>query len=324
MRTTIAIVIGLLVTATAQAQPEETPWSQGVSAAQKATAQARLEEGNALFLEGKHREALEQYQAAIAAWDHPAIRFNVVRALIVLDRPVEAFDNLEQALRYGSAPLEEQVFAEAENYRRLLLGQIAELEVTCTQQGAEISVDGQKFVSCPGAHSSRLLPGTHQIVAKNTGYMPLTQEVIVLPGKKESVAIKMVSLEDATVTRRRWKTWKPWAVVGGGAALAAIGGLLQLKATSDLDQYESELASECAEVGCGPGDLPASTSNLADNAILYNRIAISTIVTGGALVVAGLTMVILNSPKAVLPESGPTLTPTINSDGVGFLYSGSF
>jgi hypothetical protein len=60
----------------------DTPWSRGVTDAAKAQAQALLEEGNALIVQNLFREALAKYEAALAAWDHPAIRFNMVRALI--------------------------------------------------------------------------------------------------------------------------------------------------------------------------------------------------------------------------------------------------
>src|SRR5687768_16838564 len=92
---------------------DETPWSQGVTAAQRETAQRLLEEGNDLFVENKHREALAKYEEAVASWDHPAIRFNMVRALIALDRPLEAYESVLKALAHGAAPLEPEVYTEA-------------------------------------------------------------------------------------------------------------------------------------------------------------------------------------------------------------------
>src|SRR5436190_14285543 len=86
----------LVMAATAHAdepatpQAPQAPWAVGVSAEAKITAQGHLERGNALFLERKYSEALEAYRQALAAWNHPAIRFNMVRCLIFLERPVEA------------------------------------------------------------------------------------------------------------------------------------------------------------------------------------------------------------------------------------------
>lgn len=90
----------------------------GVSETKKAEAGRLLEHGNALFLDKNYTAALAKYREAVAAWDHPAIRFNIVRCLIQLDRPVEAGENLQTTLRYGAAPLEDAVYTEALAYAR--------------------------------------------------------------------------------------------------------------------------------------------------------------------------------------------------------------
>jgi len=58
-----------------------------------------------------------------------------VRCLIQLDRAVEAAENLELALKYGAAPLEENVYAEAIAYQKLLANQVGEVAVKCEQPG---------------------------------------------------------------------------------------------------------------------------------------------------------------------------------------------
>ena len=80
------------------AHADDQPWAVGVTDARKAGAQKLLEEGNALFLKKDYAQALEKYKAAVGSWDHPAIRFNMVRCLIQLDKPVEASDSLALAL----------------------------------------------------------------------------------------------------------------------------------------------------------------------------------------------------------------------------------
>ena len=281
---------------------EETPWSRGVPQDKRDKAQRLLEEGNELFLKKKHREALALYQQAIAAWDHPAIRFNIVRVLINLDRPVEAYENLERALAYGHAPLDDEVFAEAQNYRRLLGSQIAELAISCAQPGVRVTLDGQEFLTCPGAQSARLLPGSHQVAGKKTGFLTLTREVVVMPGARDKIDVKLLTIAEATTTERRWAAWKPWAVVGGGAILGGLGVALRLQAQADYDQYRRDLNQICGEVPCPPEMLPGATRDLADRANLEDGLAIGAMVTCGAVVVTGLTLVILNRPQSVLPD----------------------
>lgn len=279
----------------------ETPWSKGVSAEHQATARRLLDRGNELFLAGEHREALASYREATESWDHPAIRFNMVRALIQIDRPVEAFENLEAALRHGSAPLGDELFQEAQNYHRLLLGQIAELEVTCAQEEIRVTVNGQEYLTCPGARTTKVLPGAHQVVASRPGHLTLTRDLIALPGAKESLEVALVALADATTIERRWDWWKPWAVVGTGAAVGGAGALLQRKAKADFERYGEALERRCSETACLPEEITAER-DLASRARLENRIAVSALVTGGALVLTGLSLVILNRERALLPD----------------------
>jgi tetratricopeptide (TPR) repeat protein len=96
----------------------DSPWAEGVTDDQKLRAKALLDAGNALLIEKKYVEALEKYTAAVAVWDHPAIRFNMVRCEIQLGKNLEAYEDLEKSLRYGAAPLEETVYNEAVGYQR--------------------------------------------------------------------------------------------------------------------------------------------------------------------------------------------------------------
>jgi hypothetical protein len=198
---------------------------------------------------------------------------------------------------------------------------MAELEVTCAQDGVKIAVDGQDFLQCPGARTVRMLPGSHQIIGKRPGFLTLTRDVVLLPGAKNPQEMKLVSLADATVTERRWTAWKPWAIAGAGAVVGGVGALLQLKAQSDFDQYGEEIAMQCSEMPCAEADLPASTRDLASRARLENQIAIGSMIAGGAIVVTGLTLVILNRPRSVIPEElgppgGPQVVPAIGPGAV--------
>lgn len=292
------------------------PWAKGVTDEQKQTAGNLLAEGNDLFVQNKYREALAKYADAIAVWDHPAIRFNMVRALIALERPLEAYENLEKALAYGKAPLEDQVYTEALNYQTLLEGQIANIDVSCKQAGVTITVDGEKFLDCPGAKSERILPGHHEVVGQKAGFLTETQDAVLLPGVKAPIDVSLRSLTEAAVTRTRWKTWKPWAVAGGGALLAGIGVLVDLKASSDLDAFYTAVDTTCAGDGCGPHELDHTLLPEEHSALLENKIAIGMMAVGGAAVATGVVLVIMNRPHTYVPEQ-PLVTPMVTSTSAG-------
>lgn len=281
------------------AQQETGPWAVGVTEEQKAQAAKGLEAGNAALLEGNHKVALEHYMAAIEAWDHPAIRFNIVRALIYLERDVEAYDNLELALKYGDAPLEPQIYAEAQNYKKLLRGKISEIEVTCSEPNTAVTLDGKSLMTCPGTASRRLAAGPHQLVAKKAAFLTYAREEMLLPGKKQQLTIDMIPLTEAAATRRRWASWKPWAVVGGGAVVAGLGGLLQWKAARDFDRYDRRIERRCADRGCTPEMIDGT---LEDVAVLENRVAIGMMTIGGVALAGGLWMLWLNRPTNYTPD----------------------
>jgi hypothetical protein len=312
---------------------DDTPWGKGVSAERKAAAQRSLGEGNDLFVQNKFREALAKYEEAVASWDHPAIRFNMVRTLIALDRPLDASKSLERALAFGKGPLEDSMYTEALNYQKLLAGQIAEYEVSCKQPGVKVKVNGESLLDCPGAKGKQTLPGNHVVVAAKAGFVTQTQDVVLLPGKKQPIVIELISLEKATLYKPRWKPWKPWAVVGGGAVLVGLGALLDLQANNDLDQLAAAVSAGCDDV---PGTCTADEyreieyEQTESRAITKNRIAIGMMATGGAVVIGGIVAVILNRPRPYVSEtreptkSIATIVPTFGHDGGGVAVLGRF
>ncbi|MDX2091842.1 MAG: hypothetical protein SFX73_28530 [Kofleriaceae bacterium] len=320
-------------TATPAPTSEETPWGKGVSAESKATAQRLLGEGNDKFVVNQFREALEKYEAAVAAWDHPAIRFNMVRTLIALDRPLEAARSVDRVLAYGKEPFKdnESMYTEALNYQRLLASQIATLEVGCKQAGVDLKVDGQKFVECPGRSAKQMLPGAHALVAAKPGYKTETKDLVLLPGKVQPLTIELITLDKATLYKSRWATWKPWAVAGTGLVIVGLGGLVNLQASNDMDQVETQLEEQCGGgLGCATDVYERRIRPLEDRAILENRIGIGMMIAGGAVVTAGVVAVIMNRPKPYLKETAaPTgttaqLVPLATRDGGGFAVTGSF
>src|SRR5690606_31593180 len=52
------------------------PWAAGVSAEDQAKALELYRQGNELFEQARYLDALAKYEVALAAWDHPSIRYN--------------------------------------------------------------------------------------------------------------------------------------------------------------------------------------------------------------------------------------------------------
>ncbi len=305
----IAIVGGVLLAAS-PASAEEAPWSAGVTEARKTAAQKLLEEGNARFVERNYSTALEKYTAAVKSWDHPAIRFNIVRCLIQLDKPIEASDQLKLALKYGAKPLEEAVYNEALAYEKLLANQIGELELKCDQPGVTVTFDGQKVGTCPHSEKIRVAPGEHQLVGTREGFLTRTVDVVIIGGKVVSHSVSLDPLTKAARVVHRYPAWVPWAVFGGGLIVAGAGGLMNLKAASDMDIYDRQIASACADQGCTEEELAGGLSDQRDSALRLNKIAIGVMVVGAVTAVTGGVMLYLNRGKTVYAESRESIGDT--------------
>ena len=298
------------------------PWAEGVTAGQRKKAEALLAEGNALFVKSKYLESLTRYDAALAIYDHPAIHFNIARARINLDQVLEAYDSIEAALRYGEAPLK-GLYAEARNYQRLLGGQIATVVITCSQEEVVVTVDGGAVLLCPGEESVRTRPGKHQVVARREGFVTLTQEIVALPGQTQPVALRLQSVQEATVTVRRWDVWKPWGIIGGGLGVSGLGALLVAKGRRNREDYGRQLSNDCSLTPCSDN---RALNDLWRKAERQNGVGIGALVMGGAVVLTGAILAVLNQPKPALLEDNPStdVIPMISSGSVGAMVQRRF
>jgi hypothetical protein len=311
------LVVASVRVAVADTAPQ--PWTVGVTDDQKTRAKTLLDEGNLLLLDKKYVDALAKYTAAVGVWDHPAIRFNMVRCLIQLDRRVEATENLEKALKYGSAPLEDTVYQEALTYQKLLANQIGAIEVECKQDGVTLTLDGKPFAACPATTTRRLEPGHHQLVGTKRGLLPRTVEVVVFGGKTERVAIDLDPLAKGAKVVHRWPGYVPWVAFGVGAALVGAGTLLQVNAGTQMDSYDLRIDEICTR-RCAPGTIPDDVEDIRRGAELKSAIGVSMLVAGAATVATGAVLMYLNRGRTVYPES---ITP-LPGGGAALTWGGRF
>jgi hypothetical protein len=295
--------------APAVAVAEDKPWAAGVTADNQKAALDLYNEGNKAFAQAEYKTALETYTRALVLWDHPAIRYNVAVCLINLDRPVEAYDNLERAMRFGTAPLGQDLWNQGQSYQKLLAGRVAEIEVNA-EPGAAVSLDGKPLAGT----QQRVLTGDHQIVVEKPRYQTETRSIRLNAGDHVTIKIELKPVAVPRTLHRRWARWIPWTVLGGGAAVAVIGVPVLLAAGNSFDRYDTAVTASCPH-GCLDGD-PASAhiADLKSHAELQNTTAISLFAIGGAIAATGFVMVIANQPHLV--------TPVVGTDHVGLAIAG--
>ena len=297
----LALVTGLvgMLPGPAPADTRTEPWHDGVSEQRKQEARALFREGGALLEQLLLREALARYQAALSRWEHPQIRLYLARVQQKLGRPLDAYENLRQATRWGPGALDPHDAADAARMTRALLEtELAAIVVRCDEPGAEVSLDGTPWFVGPGVERALIRPGEHVVRAAKPAHVPVLERVTVVAGTQTALAVALA--KDAGPARRRWSTWTPWAVVASGAVTGLLGAGLRSEARIHLERAEWDYQQRC-------GDDPecrASRSSLHDRARWEERLARGAFAAGGALAAGGLVMAWLNRPRSVSSADG--------------------
>lgn len=280
--------------------PAETsrPWADGVSEQDQAQAMALFREGNGLLKDSVFVQAAQKYRDALKHWDHPAIHYNLVLALLNLDQPVEVHQHLTMAMKHGPAPLDMDKFEQARAYLTLIEKQLAKVSIRCDVEGANVVMDGRPLFVAPGHYEALVRAGPHTIVATREGYLTNETSPTLAAGQTTSFDLRLFTSDDLTRYKRRWPTWMPWVVVAAGAAVGGTGGLLHDNARNEFRAFDAGIDA-CG--GCIPG------ATLQQNRTQGNTLQTMAFVSygvGAAAVATGATLVYLNrlEPYKVKPE----------------------
>jgi hypothetical protein len=118
--------------------------------------------------------------------------------------------------------------------------------------------------------------------------------------------VEMVPTNERLVITYRWPRWVPWAVFGGGVAAGALGLVFEFNAASMMNEYDQRVASSCAVNGCNldnpqtpaEQELADSLNDQRDTAERRQKIGFATLLVGGATVVTGIVLLVMNRPEA--------------------------
>jgi tetratricopeptide (TPR) repeat protein len=320
------LALGALPASAQQAGPaDERPWARGVSPDRQKKALELFRAGNTLLKESVFVKAVEKYREALALWDHPAIHYNLALALLNLDQPLEVHEHLVAAIKYGVAPLDAEKLEHARTYKGLVEKQLARVEITCEEPGATVSLDGKVVFVAPGRYEGLVRPGAHTFVASNEGHAPTNLSRTLPAGEKTTLALKLYTAEDLTRYERRWPAWRPWAVVGAGAAVALAGGALHMQARGSYEDFDARIA-QCG--GCVP---TPDVNDMRARGDSMQQLAFGAYALGGAAAVTGAILVYINRPQAyrINPDEaesppGVSVTPLLMGREGGILATFRF
>jgi tetratricopeptide (TPR) repeat protein len=306
---------------------ENMPWNKGIPQATRAAARDVFLEGNRLFKIPLFSRAAEKYSEALDQWKHPAFYFNLAIAQINLGQWLDARDRLERAMKYGQEPLRADRFDEAKKQLVEVERHLGRIRVRCPTPGAEVTLDAVTLFTGPGQREVWVTASPHEVTARKPDYGTQARRVPVGPGAQESVELSLRKM----VEDHPWAVWKPWVVVGVGAAVAAASGVLHGVSAHDFSLYDSGFVKlPCAVKGCTQQQIDEGDPQLGkrlNRARNEQRIAVGGYLAGGAIIAAGAALVYFNRPRLMEREDatsggpGVALVPVVSSDTVGVLVT---
>src|SRR4051794_12585964 len=99
--------------------------------------------------------------------------------------------------------------------------ELARLELSCEEPGAQVTVDGHPGgPQCPGSSVTWMQPGAHAVLIIKAGFHPTEKKLTLEKGAKPAVPLRLYTDAQWTQLRTPWPQWAPWVVVGAGAAVA--------------------------------------------------------------------------------------------------------
>ncbi|HET9625212.1 MAG TPA: tetratricopeptide repeat protein [Kofleriaceae bacterium] len=302
---------------------DSSPWNRGVSQQVRAEARQVFLEGNRLFKIPLFSQAVEKYAEAIDKWKHPAFYFNLAIAEINLGQYLEARDSLEHAIQYGPEPLRADRFAEAKKQLIEVERHLGRLRVRVPTRDAEVSLDGVALFSGPVDREIWVSARGHEIAVKKPEYLAQSKRLTVAAGTRESVDVSLRRL----VEERPYATWKPWAVIGLGVAVAGASVGLHVLSERNFSSYDEGFGRlGCSQNGCTQAQIDAGNPRLTprlDRARLEQRIAVGGYIGGAAAITGGIILLYLNRPHLTEREdpnpsaAGVAVTPVLSTDIVG-------
>lgn len=296
---------------------EPRPWADGVPIARQEKARAIYAGANELLHEYLLEEAVDEYREALEHWEHPAIHYNLARALDSLGRPLEAYAHMEKALRYGEAAFAAREYAQVLNFQRLLDQKLAELVIVCEEEGVDIALDGRQLFTGPGTVKERVLPGEHLLVAHKPRQALFTRQLTLRAGRRTTIALE---------TRQRWTSWAPWLVAGTGALVGITGGLLQSRAQDNMHDYRKKFLAQCSK-GC-TDDGKAGLTALRQRALWQSRFGVAAMITGGSALVTGTILVVFNQFRSFRIDldhsTAVSVTPLLTPETAGLAIELTF
>jgi tetratricopeptide (TPR) repeat protein len=309
----------------------EAPSAEAAAEARRSEAKARFQEGVTAFGQRRYEDAVHAFQKADAIQPSSALSFNIARAFERLaDTPAALRWYRDYLRRAPQATNSAEVQARvSELAATLALRGVQQLSVLSTPEGATVLIDRQPAGVTP--LTTELPPGVHQVRLRAAGYRDFEGEVTLDARTPRDLNVSLTQPGTPGVTGAPSPRGAPGAAntPSGGTATAAdqptrpfgvlpwvvlgAGGASMLGALGfELGRRGAESAAKEAPQRTYQEHFDAMQSRQTTARVLFG--------VGGALLIGGGTLLLLNAPKA--PAAQVALGCV--GGGCGLLAEGSF
>ena len=330
------LILFMLFTSPAHAAPPDTrAWAKGVSAAEQEKALALFNEATDKIKDSLFKKAVDLYLEALTHWDHPAIHFNVAKALMALDDNVAAYNHLGASMKFGGQPLTPDEQEQVTRYKKLLYDtELAEVHITCSEPDAQVTLNGDLLFTGPGSWQGVVRPQNVSLIASKPGFQTTQSKPSLKKGQLNDVSLALTPLDDSQRYTRAFGTWIPWTVIAAGVVMAGGGAVAHWQQGEQVKAYDDAIA-QCRSTAASNSGAILDTGGVArcipggdirgklDDAKLMKTLAIAGYAAGGATLATGLVLLYVNRQKPVTVEgtvdveTPVTVIPYVGPAGAG-------
>ncbi len=277
----------------ARAQDDD-PCHRDLAAEQPDKAEPLLKRAYQLHQQLRYEETGQTYREALVYSQDPRIHLQAGIVFLNALRLLDAYQHLNIALRCGRDGIPESEYRDAQQMMKRVRVRLGQIEVENSEPGAEVRFNDKPWFSDAGTRTRMVVAGEYLITIKKPGFVTVLAPVTIETGKRAIVRSDLLSNKQATLVKRRWKRWQPWTLLGAGAFVAALGGGIEVHASRLFSSYGRDLKQACSPV-CSLAD-QTSLQRRYDAATRENKIAVASMIIGGAAAITDLTLAFLNRP----------------------------
>ncbi|WP_245678372.1 tetratricopeptide repeat protein [Chondromyces crocatus] len=274
-------------------------------------AQESMKKGVTLYKSKRYNEAIIEFRASYASVPSPNSRFQIARALVALDEPVEAYLEYDGVIEDATARASEGKYAETLEYavaeRDQLAGKVALVTVTVASPEAAKSllIGGREVPRARWGQPFPAVPGPIDVELSSTAGAPLREEFTLAAGEKKELTLdpapaapvdQGVVIETRVPESRR--ALRPYAYAAGGVgvaglALFTVAGLMASSTYADLSET------------CG-GRCPPNRQSDVDAGKTQQTLANIGLIVGAAGLAAGATLFVLSITGSEASDAAQT------------------